>query len=80
MSGPDTGGPPSGPKFDRVLAYFDGLFDALMTRLGTAIFRGDRVAQADANTSVADLHAAAYIREGVSPDALDRNGWPVRAS
>lgn len=84
MTGPDTGSPPSGPKalaaYDRGMAYLDTAYDRLMTRLGDGVARGDRVAQADANTSYADLRAAAAIRGlGLSPDDLDRNGLPVRA-
>lgn len=72
------GGSGSGPRLsDRAFGHLDAVFDSIIGRLGNAIYRGDRVAQADANTSVADIRAAVHLAAGKSPDELDRNGWPV---
>lgn len=36
MSGPETGGPPSGPKTDRLLAGLDAAIGHVMTQLAPA--------------------------------------------
>lgn len=72
-SGGGTTGP--GRLSDRAFAHLDAVFDSVIGRLGTAIYRGDRVAQADANSSVADIRAAVHLAAGKSPADLDRNGW-----
>lgn len=65
--------------FDRAISHFDAAYDRLMARLGNAIAHGDKVGRADARTSVSDLTAAAFMRGGVDPAELDRNGWPLSA-
>ena len=71
-SGSGTG---PGRMSDRVFGHLDAVFDGVVSRIGSAIYRGDRVAQADANTSVADVRIAVHLAAGHSPEQLDRNGW-----
>lgn len=77
MSGPDTGSPPSGPKLDRFLAYWDNAVEAVCDRLRNAVLSGDRVAHSDASTSIADLRIAHHLAHGRTVGELDRDGWPV---
>lgn len=73
--GSDGGNTGPGRLSDRAFAHLDAVFDSVIGRLGAAIYRADRVAQADANTSVADLRAAVQLAAGNSPDQLTRDGW-----
>jgi hypothetical protein len=83
--GGGSNGGQTGPG--RITAAYDRTVDVLADAFGRAYGRlvaarlsGDRVTEADAKGSLVDLRTAAHIRGGASPDALDRNGWPVRVS
>lgn len=74
MSGPDTTGPPSGPRIDRVMAHVDAAIDLVFGRM---IAARDRAAVADALTSISDLRIAHAIARSHDPAHLDRNGHVI---
>lgn len=65
---------------DRATAHIGAVLEGILGRLAPTVVGPSRtVDEADAATSLADLRAAAWINEGLSPDDLDRNGLPAWA-
>lgn len=75
--GSDGGNTGPGRIFDSVMARWDSLVEAVLSRMGNAVIANDLVARADAGTSIADLRAAYHLANGRSADELNRDGWPV---
>lgn len=71
------GGSGTGPRIDRFMAYWDGLVEKVIARMGQAIVDNDPVARADERSRIDDLRIAYHLTHGRDVAELDRNGWPV---